>query len=482
MRNKIFYILPLLLTLFVSCKNETESTKQKNDVAYFGGNIINPVDTLIYLIKSDSYFDEPDTIIAKLDKNNFFLIRIDSLKEGAYTFNYGEEFQFIYLEKNDSLMLRLNTLEFDESLVFTGKGATINNYLIKRYLHNEEYNINLYSIFSLNQEEFIHKTDSIKNVETKLLEGFNFEGSDFSPSAFNWAKKMLTYTEYSFKELYPLNNTIINKRDSLTIVDDSFYAYRSKVKINDSTSFDNKYFRSYVNSRVFNMTIDSILKVVPEDDFFKDKKKYNIQQLNIQLYYINNLFSNTKIKDYLMYRYAVELFNMELSIDEVKQMLIPFYENVTNKKLIEKVDSILSRHIKLAPGSEALDFEVFDGKKHKMFSSYFGKPIYLFFWLSLDRYSWNKNLTKNYNELKKQYPNIQFISVYIDFPNTWEENVKLSGGNGIQLSADYQVIKQKYLIPSSNSFVLIDENGKIIESNTFWPSSRKIKMKLDELK
>lgn len=34
-------------------------------------------------------------------------------------------------------MLRLNTIDFDESLVFTGLGSKKNNYLIKTFLENE---------------------------------------------------------------------------------------------------------------------------------------------------------------------------------------------------------------------------------------------------------------------------------------------------------------------------------------------------------
>ena len=35
-------------------------------------------------------------------------------------------------------MLRLNTFDFDESLVYTGKGAKENNFLMDIYLLNEE--------------------------------------------------------------------------------------------------------------------------------------------------------------------------------------------------------------------------------------------------------------------------------------------------------------------------------------------------------
>lgn len=479
MKNKIYYILPLLFLFIVSCNIDSSDKNVKEDVVYFGGNIINPSCDVVKLSKMSSY---SDTLYSKLDKNNFFLFKLDSLDPGLYSFTHGEEFQYVYLEKQDSLMLRVNTLEFDESLVFTGKGAAVNNYLIKRYLHNENNNINLLQLFSLDFKDFNNAIDSLKKVETKILRDYNYQGSNFSQNALDWANDVLKYTEYSFKELYPYNNTIINKKDSLTKVDSLFYSYRTTVDINDSTNFDNSYFMSFINSRMTTMSLDSILKVIPETDYFKDYKKYDFQYNKIKTYYIESTFTNKKIKNYLFYRYAKELFDNEFSVNQLNDLLAPFFENVSNERMTKRINHMLSRYIKLTPGSKAPDFKVYDGKNHKLFSSYFGKPIYLYFWLSQDRYTWNNDYTKNYNLLKKQYPNIQFISVYLDYTDTWKENIKLSGANGIQLNADYNVVKEKYLIPFSNSFVLIDKHGKIVEANASWPGSSSIKSDLDKLK
>ncbi len=477
MKRILLYIFPLLF-LFVSCKTETESADVKNNTVYFGGNIINPTSDIIKLSKSDSY---SDTLSTKLDKDNFFLFKLDSLESGIYIFQYGKEFQYVYLEKADSLMIRINTLEFDESLVFTGKGATVNNYLIKRYLHNENHSVNLLNLFSLNESDFDSAIDSIKNIEYKILNDFNYEGSDFSEEALNWVNIMLDYTEYSFREMYPYNNTLITKKDSLTRVKKSFYSFRKNINLSDTTLQNNTYFKSYVNARLINNTLDSLFTVISEVDFFNDNRKFESTYGNIFTYYIST-FKGENLKNYLYYRFAKDLFTSNVDASVLQEQLVPFFKNVTDIKMVNEINHLLSRYLKLELGSKAPDFEVFDGKNNKMFSSYFGKPIYLFFWLSPDNYNWTSDLTKDYNKLKKQYPNIQFISIYLDYPDTWEQSKKVSGANGIQLTADYKKIKNKYLIPSSNSFVLIDKNGKIIESNTSWPGGKNIKIKLQKIK
>ena len=75
--------------------------------------------------------DKVDTLL--LDKNNRFIHKISNFTSGLYAFSHGGEYQWVLLEPKDSLLLRLNTIDFDESLVFTGKGARKNNYLIKNF-------------------------------------------------------------------------------------------------------------------------------------------------------------------------------------------------------------------------------------------------------------------------------------------------------------------------------------------------------------
>ena len=57
---------------------------------------------------------------------------------GLYNFFLQPEFQYLILEKNDSIYIRLNSLDFDESLVFMGNGASKNNFLMDSFLNFEK--------------------------------------------------------------------------------------------------------------------------------------------------------------------------------------------------------------------------------------------------------------------------------------------------------------------------------------------------------
>jgi hypothetical protein len=78
-------------------------------------------------------------ILLRLDKTIGFYAKFDSLLPGLYTFKhyFEPEYQYVYFDKNDSLMVHINSKDFDESIVFCGRGDEKNNFLMELYLKNE---------------------------------------------------------------------------------------------------------------------------------------------------------------------------------------------------------------------------------------------------------------------------------------------------------------------------------------------------------
>jgi len=124
----ILYIIIIGLSV-LACKNDSNNV---GEYAFFGGEIINPNNDFVIISKSDRVLDT-----VKLDSHNRFTYKINDLQSGFYTFRHGSEIQMVLLEPNDSIMFRLNTLDFDESLVYSGNGSKKNNYLINEFLQNE---------------------------------------------------------------------------------------------------------------------------------------------------------------------------------------------------------------------------------------------------------------------------------------------------------------------------------------------------------
>ena len=129
MNIRLLYILCCITTVFTACKDD----KTPDNTAFLGGKIINPNSNYIILTKSSKIID---TIV--LDKKNRFAYQIKDIEPGLYNFWQGKEVQNVLIQPNDSLMLRLNTYDFDESLVYSGIGARENNFLMELFLLNEE--------------------------------------------------------------------------------------------------------------------------------------------------------------------------------------------------------------------------------------------------------------------------------------------------------------------------------------------------------
>ena len=139
-RVKNFFIFFLIFIFLTGCEKHEETTH-----SYLGGEIINPKDTKLTVFKSNSIID---TI--RLDSENRFLSKIQSTESGFYGFSHGNEYQLILVEPNDSITIRVNTLDFDESLSFSGVGSKKNNYLISLFTKYENSKKNSSNLYKLN--------------------------------------------------------------------------------------------------------------------------------------------------------------------------------------------------------------------------------------------------------------------------------------------------------------------------------------------
>ncbi len=148
---------------FISCKNDNQNI-------FFGGKILNKSADKIILNKDDNIISE-----SLIDENGFFQMKLDSINSGLYNFFLQPEFQYVILEKNDSIYIRLNSLDFDESLVFMGNGASKNNFLMDVFLSFEKNEDILNKSFNESFGNYLKKVDSVLSVQEKKFIEFKNE-------------------------------------------------------------------------------------------------------------------------------------------------------------------------------------------------------------------------------------------------------------------------------------------------------------------
>jgi len=205
-------LLPFLIFILVlSCKDKEENAVQ---TTWIGGQIVNP--TLDYIIFSRGK-DILDTV--KLDSNNFFLYKTDKISPGLYNLKHSES-QVFYIEPGDSLLMHINTRDFDESLAYSGRGGEQNNLLMYLYLRNESENNNLTKWYTLPSEEFTRKIDSLKQIKLQEYNDF-IEKNEVSENFKNAALANITYDYFIKKEKYAAAN-----RNNVEKFDKNFFDYR----------------------------------------------------------------------------------------------------------------------------------------------------------------------------------------------------------------------------------------------------------------
>lgn len=227
---RLLLVAPILF-LF-SCAG----TSEKTSAVYFAGEIVNPTSTHVVLYKNDQVVDS-----AALNDKNHFAFNLDNISEGLYHFDHSPEVQYVYFKEGDSVLIRLNTVEFDESLVFSGSGGDINNFLIEMFLAFEDEEPLVYSYYKLSPEEFSDKMDSLRQMKLDVLNDLMID-SEFSEGAVSTAQAAIDYNTYLHKEIYPFYHKKKTGEETIHKLDGEFYGYRENIDLNNGNLV---FFRPY---------------------------------------------------------------------------------------------------------------------------------------------------------------------------------------------------------------------------------------------
>ena len=113
-------IVVIILFFSSSCNQDNQSNS-----FFLGGEIINPSSGYV-----NFYYNNIKIDSIELDSNNKFFKKIEDINPGIYRIEHVPENQNIIVENGDSLWIRVNVEDFKESLTFSGKGSSKNNFLV----------------------------------------------------------------------------------------------------------------------------------------------------------------------------------------------------------------------------------------------------------------------------------------------------------------------------------------------------------------
>ena len=451
------YILFIAIT-FYGCKKEPKNTDI--NYAYIGGEIINPNTNFIILSKDEAVID---TI--KLDGRNRFLYKVNNLNEGIYTFRHGGEYQMLLLEPQDSILFRLNTLDFDESLVYTGIGDKKNNYLINDFLENEKEEKHILKLCQLKPITYQKHIDSIKNTKVEAFNSFKKKYKT-SPLFEKIAQANIDYSYYSSKEVYPFIHYGKNKSAILKTLPNDFYDYRKDINYNDVFLSHYHNYNLFLRNYFKNLSLSVHGDHSNDEAFNRNSLCYNLDRLKL----IDSLVTNTSIKDELLYYFTIDYISKSKDPEHNSELLKSYLTKSSNEKGKTMMENYTKSLNSLKEGSKLPEIDVVDYNNNELkINSLIKSSTAISFW-SHTYYQHFKESHHKLKELKVKYPEITFISINIDDYEI-DKSKKLLSGHGFDSKNEYKFKNLKLaneilaIYPLTKT-ILIDKNRKIVNSNT----------------
>ena len=314
---KQIVIFVFILTTLLGCNSNNNSCGQ----AYFGGEIINPSNDFLVLYDNTAPIDT-----LYLDENNRFSLHIENLNSGLHSFIHGGEYQAVIIEPNDSILLRLNTLDFDKSLVFTGRGAKKNNYLINLFVTLESEERMMYNLSKLEPEEFQIRIDSLRLDKLSDLNGFieKYPNWEFFNKV---SKSNIDFSYYSYKELYPFRHYGKYRLIDYKSLPDDFYDFRKTIDYNDEDLKDFYPYYNFLFPHFNNLALNKYFETSKDSVFNRNSIDYNLNKLQL----IDSLVSNHDIKNNLL-KYATRNFLSYCNSTKESEAMFNSYMNKSSNE------------------------------------------------------------------------------------------------------------------------------------------------------
>lgn len=299
----------LILLLFFSCKSDNTTV--------FSGKILNNTSDSISIYKDNNMIYE-----SVVDVDGLFNITIDTITSGLYTFYHEPEFQYIIIDENDNLQIRLNTLDFDESLVYTGKGSSKNNFLMDVFLRSENDELEINSKLDLAFDTFKNLVDSLYNKQMNSFKLFK-ENNILSNSSKEIINTAILYPYISKFHSYIIRNNIEEE-----IQKDLFINYQNEISYDlDALA----YFKPYID--FLYLHIYNNVKIKKE---YENSLDFNIQRLS----YTDKIIKSKLVKSRVLRFHAFGFILQRQDDVKNKTFLKAFFEISKDKKVNEEINNL----------------------------------------------------------------------------------------------------------------------------------------------
>ncbi len=446
MRKSLLFALVAILFIN-SCKKE-----EQKEYTVFTGKITNPQTDSVFL-----YFPDREKAFALNEKGEFYdTIQLD--QKGYFYFSDGREQTELFLFPGDSLHITLDTRKFDESIVYSGSGAAKNNYLVKKFLKEEAVGTSSSELFSMNPVDFQKKFKEHTNqLEVEL------NSSEAENEFREIEKRNLKYGYLSLIAQYPdAHKYFTGKSPELP------EGFLNEL---EGISYDNQedyqlipYYKDLIINK-YMIDIESAESPERLEEMVSTIKSKEIKEdlVGALFYRISSTNPDSESLNGIIQKYST---NEQLKM-----------------RALQKTNAV--KNILAGKPSPQFSYQDIKGKKISL-DDFKGKLVYIDVWAT-----WCGPCIQEIPALKKlkedyKSKNVEIISISIDVEKDfekWKKMVAEKQLKGVQLFADKDWksdFVKAYGIDAIPRFLLIDQNGNILNADAPSPSSPQIREIFDK--
>lgn len=461
--KKLLLAIPIFPLLISSC----QVSNQGSNTVFVSGEIVNPNDEFVVLYQGDEVIDS-----ARLDARNRFTFILPELNDGLYHFYHSPEQQYIYLEQGDSLRIRLNTKDFDESLSFSGQGSSLNNFLISMFLEYEKEAEEISDYYGLNPEEFLQTVDELRNKKLQDLQEIAVT-EDWSPAAVRMARAAIDFDNYIYREKYPFYHRRSAKEYKLHELPDDFYAYRNDLNINNrELSFFRPYYE-FMKYHIGNISYMSCLEHCNEESR-RESAALHLGKHKMRL--IDSIVAEPSLRNNLLRNVAMDYLLQNPRITALERSFYDEFNQLSTNESHKMEITFLFQGINDLQANNPFPEEIkvlnqFD-EKVTLREETFTQPVVVYFWTANQK-GHLQAITDRVNQLRESHSEFKYLGIALRTdPQEWREAIKEHGLEPSEqfLGYDFETLRNKLVIESLNKCVVV-KDGRIVEAfaNIYYP-------------
>lgn len=368
----------------------------------------------------------------------------------------------LWIDPSKDLTVEFDAKTWKDQILFKEDNAPINNYLNSGKLSAIQIDDTKYD-----EMAFIEKSDSLFEANKNVLLAAELP-ADFMEKEL---KRLIyfSYTAFPYFEKFHIRIT----KDTAFVASNVYWD-----KLKDLTVLDNPQLLDYKEYKSF------IVSSVNELAQHTDKNEGNRSLTDMRLDYVTKNIQCAPVADYLVYEFLYYTLMRGGVTALSQQNLDVFHRVVTTPARLDKFNALYEQFNKIAVGKVSPALEAIDRNgKNVTLADYAGKYVYIDIWAT-----WCGPCRKEapfLQKLEEKYAgkDICFLSVSCDQnKKAWENAVKNRAQESIQLyiGNDNSFMKD-YVINGIPRFILLDKEGKILNSDMTRPSEQATTETLDKL-